>query len=186
MGGFIIGFDSDPPDIFQRQVQFIQKTGIVTAMIGLLTAVPGTRLYKRLEQEGRLLFKATGSNTDVSGSLNFVTKMDRETIIRGYKWVMNTIYSPDMYYKRIITFLQQYRPRTKFYLEKNDVLTFFRSFWYLGITDRMHCKNYFWRLLTKGTTKYRNALSEIVTFALYGYHFRNLFWSAKFKSDIGK
>jgi hypothetical protein len=91
-----------------------------------------------------------------------------------------------MYYKRIITFLQQYRPKTKFHLEKNDVLTFFRSFWYLGITDRMHCKNYLWRLLTKGTTKYRNALSEIVTFALYGYHFRNLFWSSKFKSDIGK
>jgi radical SAM superfamily enzyme YgiQ (UPF0313 family) len=186
MGGFIIGFDNDPPDIFQRQVQFIQKTGIVTAMIGLLTAIPGTRLYKRLEEEGRLLFKATGSNTDVSGSLNFVTKMDRETIIKGYRWVMNTIYSPDMYYKRIITFLQDYRPKTKFYLEKNDVLTFFRSFWYLGITDRMHCKNYFWRLLTKGTAKYRNALSEIVTFALYGYHFRNLFWSSKFKSDIEK
>ena len=186
MGGFIIGFDNDPPDIFQRQVQFIQKTGIVTAMIGLLTAVPGTRLYKRLEEEGRLLFKTSGSNTDVSGSLNFVTKMDRETIIKGYRWVMNTIYSPDMYYKRIITFLQDYRPKTKFYLEKNDIFTFLRSFWYLGITDRMHCKNYFWRLLTKGTTKYRNAFSEIVTFALYGYHFRNLFWSSKFKSNIGK
>ncbi len=186
MGGFIVGFDNDPPDIFQRQVQFIQKTGIVTAMIGLLTAVPGTRLYKRLEQEGRLLFKSTGNNTDVSGSLNFVPKMDRETIIKGYRWMMNTIYSPDMYYRRIITFLQQYRPKSKFYLEKNDVLTFFRSFWYLGMRDRRHTKNYFWRLLTKGTTTYRKALSEIMTIALYGYHFRNLFWSQHFESDMEK
>lgn len=186
MGGFIIGFDNDPPDIFERQVQFIQKTGIVTAMIGLLTAVPGTRLYKRLEQEGRLLFKSSGNNTDVSGSLNFVPKMDRETIINGYRWVMNTIYSPEMYYKRIITFLQQYRPRTKFYVEKNDVLTFLRSFWYLGIADRKYTKNYFWRLLTQAFTKYRAAFSEIVTLALYGYHFRNLFWSHSFDSNLEK
>ena len=60
MGGFIIGFDSDPPDVFQRQVNFIQKNGIVTAMVGLLTAIPGTRLYSRLESEGRMLFKSSG------------------------------------------------------------------------------------------------------------------------------
>jgi radical SAM superfamily enzyme YgiQ (UPF0313 family) len=177
MGGFIIGFDNDPPDIFQRQVQFIQKTGIVTAMIGLLTAVPGTRLYKRLEEEGRLLFKASGSNTDVSGSLNFVTKMDRQTIIKGYTWVMNTIYSPDMYYKRIVTFLQYYRPKTKFYIEKNDVFTLLRSFWYLGIRDRRGTKNYYWRLLKGSFSKYRTAFSEVITLAIYGYHFRKLFWS---------
>ncbi len=186
MGGFIIGFDHDPPDIFQRQVQFIQKTGIVTAMIGLLTAVPGTRLYKRLEEEGRLLFKAYGSNTDVNGSLNFVTKMDRETIIKGYQWVMNTIYSPEMYHKRILTFLQQYRPRAKFYLEKNDILTFFRSFWYLGIRDKRGTKNYFWRLIQSGLSKYRQSFSEVMTLAIYGYHFRKLFWSQSVSSKIDR
>ncbi|MGA2404645.1 MAG: radical SAM protein, partial [Syntrophobacteraceae bacterium] len=81
MGGFIIGFDSDPPDVFQRQVDFIQKNGIVTAMIGLLTAIPGTRLHARLESEGRMLFKSSGDNTDLSGSLNFVTRMDRTKVI---------------------------------------------------------------------------------------------------------
>ncbi|MCX5895553.1 MAG: B12-binding domain-containing radical SAM protein [Proteobacteria bacterium] len=177
MGGFIIGFDSDPPDIFQQQVQFIQKTGIVTAMIGLLTAMPGTRLYERLEKEGRLLFKSACNNTDPDEGLNFVSKMDRETIIKGYKWVMNTLYSPEMYYKRILTFLQYYRPSTKFYLERNDVLTFLRTFWYLGITDKRVGRNIYWRLLKNAFYSYRKASTEIVTLALYGYHFRNLFWS---------
>jgi radical SAM superfamily enzyme YgiQ (UPF0313 family) len=186
MGGFIIGFDSDPPDIFQRQVQFIQKTGIVTAMIGLLTAMPGTRLYKRLEEEGRLLFKCACNNTDPQESLNFIPKMDRETLINGYKWVMNTIYSPEMYYKRIMTFLQDYRPKTKFYLEKNDVLTFIRTFWYLGIVDRIQTKNYYWRLLKDSYSKYHTAFSEVVCLAIYGYHFRKLFWSPRFKSELEK
>lgn len=176
MGGFIIGFDNDPPDIFQRQVNFIQKNGIVTAMIGLLTAIPGTRLYSRLESEGRMLFKASGDNTDVSGTLNFVTKMDRTKIINGYKWVMNSIYSPEMYYNRILAFLRTYKPRAKTYLENNDLLTFARSLWYLGILDQ-ESRNYYWKLLQKGMSRYHDSFSDVVTMAIYGYHFRKLFWS---------
>jgi radical SAM superfamily enzyme YgiQ (UPF0313 family) len=177
MGGFIIGFDSDPPDIFQRQVNFIQKNGIVTAMIGLLTAVPGTRLYKRLEEEGRLLFKASGDNTDVSGSLNFIPKMDRQTIIDGYKWVMNTIYSPEMYYKRILAFLQHYRPKAVTNLESRDFLALVRSLWFLGVADKDFNRSYYWRLLNDGLSRYRQAFSDVVTMSIYGYHFRKLFWS---------
>jgi radical SAM superfamily enzyme YgiQ (UPF0313 family) len=177
MGGFIIGFDNDPPDIFQRQVNFIQKNGIVTAMIGLLTAVPGTRLYQRLEQEGRLLFKASGDNTDVSGSLNFIPKMDRRTIIDGYKWVMNTIYSPEMYYKRILAFLHQYRPTAVTSLDSKDLLAFLRSLWFLGLADKDSNRAYYWRLLKEGLSRYRQAFSDVVTMSIYGYHFRKLFWS---------
>ena len=177
MGGFIIGFDSDPPDIFQRQVNFIQKNGIVTAMIGLLTAIPGTRLYQRLEQEGRLLFKTSGDNTDASGSLNFIPKMDRNTIVDGYKWVMNTIYSPEMYYRRIQAFLQQYRPNTVTNLALDDLLTFVRSLWFLGVVDKDFNRSYYWRLLKDGLSKYRQAFSDVVTMSIYGYHFRKLFWS---------
>lgn len=178
MGGFIIGFDSDQPDIFQRQVDFIQKNGIVTAMIGLLTAIPGTRLYARLESEGRLLFKTSGDNTDVSGALNFITRMDREKIMEGYRWVMNSIYSPEMYYNRILAFLRTYHPHASAYVENNDLLTFVRSLWYLGVADAK-ARNYYWKLLRKGIAKYHDAFGDVVTMAIYGYHFRKLFWTPK-------
>jgi radical SAM superfamily enzyme YgiQ (UPF0313 family) len=177
MGGFIIGFDNDPPDIFQRQVSFVQKNGIVTAMIGLLTAIPGTRLYDRLEQEERLLFKSSGNNTDVTGSLNFIPKMDRETIINGYQWVMHTIYSPEMYHNRIMAFLRQYRPRVETCLEDNDLFTLVRSLWYLGLMDQKSGRDCYWKLLKEGISKYRQSFSDVVTMAIYGYHFRKLFWT---------
>jgi radical SAM superfamily enzyme YgiQ (UPF0313 family) len=177
MGGFIIGFDNDPPDIFQRQVDFVQKTGVVTAMIGLLTAIPGTRLHKRLEQEGRLLFKSSGDNTDVSGSLNFIPKMDRQAIINGYRWVMSTIYSPEMFYKRVRAFLRHYQPKVPTMLERNDLFTLVRSLWYLGLADQKTSSGLYRRLLREISSKYRRASADVITLAIYGYHFRQLFWS---------
>jgi radical SAM superfamily enzyme YgiQ (UPF0313 family) len=179
MGGFIIGFDSDPPDVFQRQVNFIQKNGIVTAMVGLLTAIPGTRLHSRLESEGRVLFQSSGDNTDAGGALNFTTIMDRTKIIEGYRWVMNSVYSPEMYYNRILTFLRTYRPRARTYLQNNDLQTFIRSLWYLGILDNKS-RNYYWKLMKNAVSDYGDAFSEVVAMAIYGYHFRKLFWSPKF------
>lgn len=176
MGGFIIGFDSDPPDVFQRQVNFIQKNGIVTAMIGLLTAIPGTRLHSRLESEGRMLFKASGDNTDVGGSLNFITKMDRAKVIEGYRWVMNSVYSPEMFYNRMLAFLRTYRPRAKTYIENSDLRAFVRSMWYLGIADH-NSRNYYWKLMRKAVSDYRESFGDVVTMAVWGYHFRKLFWS---------
>jgi radical SAM superfamily enzyme YgiQ (UPF0313 family) len=176
MGGFIIGFDNDPPDIFQKQVNFIQKNGIVPAMIGLLTAMPGTRLYHRLEEEGRLLFRTSGNNTDVSGSLNFVPKMDRQQIIDGYRWVMNTIYSPEIYYRRILAFLRQYRPRAENQLAGQDLYTLFRSIWYLGLKEKSF-REYYWKLMKEGLSNYRQSFADMVTMAIYGYHFRKLFWT---------
>ncbi len=178
MGSFIIGFDSDPPDVFQRQVNFIQKNGIVTAMIGLLTAIPGTRLHTRLEEEGRMLFKSSGDNADVQGSLNFITRMDRARIIEGYRWVMNSVYSPEMYYNRMLAFLRTYHPRARTYLQNNDLMTFARSLWYLGIVDNKS-RNYYWKLLRKAFANYNDAFGEIITMEIYGYHFQKLFWSSK-------
>lgn len=183
MGGFIIGFDSDPPDVFQRQLNFIQKNGIVTAMVGLLTAVPGTRLYSRLESEGRMLFKASGDNTDCSGALNFVTKMDRAKVIEGYRKLMNSVYSPEMYYNRILTFLRAYRPRAKTYLQNNDLMTFIRSLWYLGVRDHKS-RHYYWKLITKSLRKHKRSFGDVVAMAIYGYHFRKLFWSGQPKSAV--
>ena len=178
MGGFIIGFDSDPPDVFQRQVNFIQKNGIVTAMVGLLTAIPGTRLHSRLESEGRVLFKSSGNNTDFGGALNFTTRMDRTKIIEGYRWVMNSVYSPEMYYNRILTFLRSYRPKAGTYLQNNDLQAFIRSLWYLGVLDNKS-RNYYWKLMKNALSNYSDAFSEVVAMSIYGYHFRKLFWSPK-------
>jgi len=178
MGGFIIGFDSDPPDVFQRQVNFIQKNGIVTAMIGLLTAIPGTQLHSRLQSEGRVLFQSSGNNTDGGEALNFVTRMDRASIIEGYRWVMNSVYSPEMYYNRIHAFLRSYRPMAKTYLENSDLLAFVRSLWYLGIADHKS-SHYYWKILKKTISNYHNSFGDVVTMAIYGYHFRKLFWTPK-------
>jgi len=104
MGGFIVGFDHDPENIFDMQVRFIQQIGVVTAMVGILTALPQTRLWHRLKAEGRLISDATGENTD--GRLNFKPRMDKEKIIKGYQQLLTTLYTPKNYYQRINTFLK--------------------------------------------------------------------------------
>ncbi|HJO56385.1 MAG TPA: B12-binding domain-containing radical SAM protein, partial [Candidatus Scalindua sp.] len=106
--GFIVGFDNDTPSIFQRQIDFIQKTGIVTAMVGLLQAPTGTRLYERLKKEGRLLGRMTGDNAD--GSTNIIpNNMDADTCREGYKTILKHIYSPENYYNRIMTLFKEYK-----------------------------------------------------------------------------
>ena len=109
MGGFIIGFDNDPPNIFERQVKFIQNSGVCRAMIGLLTALPGTRLYERLRKEGRLLANATGDNCD--GSMNFIPKMDIQTLREGVRRWYSNLYSPKQDHQRATEFLKIYQPK---------------------------------------------------------------------------
>ena len=133
MAGFIVGFDNDPADIFQRQIDFIRESAIPMAMVGLLTALPDTQLWRRLEKEGRLLSEGAGTNTEAS--LNFVPKMDRQTLIDGYKKIMQTIYSPEEYYERVRaslrnTFSSGYSPAKAF--KKEYVLGFFRVLFKLG------------------------------------------------------
>jgi len=169
-GGFIIGFDSDPLSIFKRQIQFIQKTGIVTAMVGLLNAPKGTKLYQRLEKENRLLKNFTGDNTDFS--INFVPRMKLETLIEGYKHVMETIYSPRYYYERVVAFLKEYKPRRAAGISKLElyhVIGFFKAFWYLGI--RYKGRRYFWRLLITTLIKRPRHFGISVGLSASGFHF---------------
>src|SRR5215216_3481023 len=87
MAGFIVGFDNDPDDIFERQIEFIRESAIPMAMVGLLNALPDTQLWKRLEREGRLLgADATGNNT--LATLNFIPTMDVEKLVAGYQMIM--------------------------------------------------------------------------------------------------
>jgi len=171
MGGFIIGFDNDPPNIFESQIRFIQSSGVAKAMIGLLNAIPGTRLYQRLQQEGRLLADCTGDNCD--GSLNFIPKkMDAETIRAGYQAVLNHIYSPAEYYKRVLEFLKEYKPTRRKRIDRLEIRAFFSSILYLGILDKG--KYYYWKLLVNALVFHRDAFGEAISSALFGYHFRKL------------
>ncbi len=172
-GGFILGFDSDPISIFRSQIDFIQKTGIVTAMVGLLNAPRGTKLYQRLKQENRLLKDMSGDNTDFS--INFIPKMNYETLINGYKIVLNTIYSPRHYYERVITFLKEYRPRKTVslpHLQFVHVTQFIKSLWFLGIIDKGRW--YFWRLLISTLLKYPRHFALSVGLSVSGFHFRKV------------
>jgi radical SAM superfamily enzyme YgiQ (UPF0313 family) len=168
-GGFIVGFDSDTPSIFQRQIDFIQKSGIVTAMVGLLQAPPGTRLYERLKREGRLLDQASGDNVD--GSTNVVPTMNLDTLRQGYKSILQHIYSPDYFYRRVRTFLREYKqPRIETRLQFGHIVAFFRSVYYLGIKGRERV--HYWRLLLWTLVRRPQLFPLAVTLAVYGHHFR--------------
>jgi radical SAM superfamily enzyme YgiQ (UPF0313 family) len=150
-GGFIIGFDNDPPSIFQKQIEFIQKSDIVTAMVGLLQAPIGTRLYERLKREGRLLGAFSGDNVD--GTTNIISKMSLDVLHKGYKTVVQFLYAPKNYYARVKTFLKEYKaPKIKIEFDFEYVLAFFRSIIQLGIIDkeRIHYwKLFFWTLFRR-------------------------------------
>jgi len=171
-GGFIVGFDNDPPSIFRNQISFIQKSGIVTAMVGLLNAPKGTRLYQRLKQENRLLPTFTGDNTDCS--LNFITKMNYETLISGYKHILSTIYSPRHYYERVKTFLREYKPRGKVVsrLQIHHIRAILKPVWLLGIREKG--RKYYWKLFLSTLLKQPRKFPLSIKFAVYGYHFRKV------------
>ncbi|UCG30978.1 MAG: B12-binding domain-containing radical SAM protein [candidate division WOR-3 bacterium] len=172
-GGFIVGFDSDPQTIFERQIRFIQNSGIVTAMVGLLSAVRGTKLYQRLKGENRLLAEATGNNTDCS--INFVPKMQYATLLEGYRNIVRTIYSPDQFYARVKKFLENYKPlhNSLGRLSMSEVKAFVMSIFVLGIKgkERFH----YWRLFLWSVFSRPRLTPLAVTFAIYGYHFRKVF-----------
>jgi radical SAM superfamily enzyme YgiQ (UPF0313 family) len=171
--GFILGFDSDTPSIFPRLTQFIQESGIVTAMVGLLNAPVGTKLYERLRQENRLLQTATGNNTDLS--INFVPRMSYEELIAGYRKVVHSIYSPQLFYERIMAFLRSYRPVRTGRLQRHarDVPALLKSMWFLGIRSRG--RRYYWRLLVWALCRRPRLFPLAVALAVQGFHFRKVF-----------
>lgn len=182
-GGFIVGFDSDPQTIFQDQINFIQKTGIVTAMVGMLMAPPGTRLYHRLEKEGRLLPGGSGDNTD--GTTNIVPKMGYEVLFNGYKKIVDTIYSPEQHYQRIKTLLKEYKPPRRNWRRPrlDDLRAFVRTVLILGIKEKERwC---YWKLFVSTLLKRPRSLPLSITLVAYGYHFRKVADKLRRPPDLG-
>ncbi len=172
MGGFIVGFDSDGLNVFQKQAEFIQKSGIVTAMVGILQAPFGTKLYERMEHEGRLVKEMTGNNT--SGSTNIIPKMGLERLQQGYQTLLAEIYKPEGFYRRVRTFLETYKlPQSSVYLQAEEIVAFFKSIWELGIKGKERLE--YWRLFFWTLFRYPRKFALAITLAIYGYHFRNVF-----------
>ena len=170
-GGFIVGFDSDTPSIFQRQIDFIQKSGITTAMVGLLQAPPGTPLYERMKREGRLLGQLSGDNVD--GTTNIIPNMSLDILKDGYKNIMNHIYAPKPYYQRVKTFLREYKPpEIKIPLSSPYFWAFFRSIVRLGIIGKERFQ--YWKLLVWTLYRKPRLFPLAVTLAIYGHHFRRV------------
>lgn len=172
-GGFIVGFDSDPASIFERVVEFIQESGIVTAMVGLLNAPRGSRLYRRLLNEGRLLSSMSGDNTDFS--MNFIPHMDKETLVKGYRSIVQTIYAPKQYYARVKRFLSGYKlPHVQpFRLRFMHVKALIKSIVLLGVIGKE--RFYYWRLFFWSLVRRPRLFPLAITFAIYGHHFRKVF-----------
>ena len=171
-GGFIIGFDNDSNDIFDQQIQFIQKSGIVTAMVGLLNAPVGSSLFKRLKKEKRLLQGPTGDNMD--GSINFIPKMNYQELMAGYKKVLETIYAQKEYYERVKLFIQEYTlPLKKAdQLSLGNLRAFIKSIWIMGF--RESGKRYYWKLFFYSLLHYPKKFGVAITMAVYGFHFRQV------------
>lgn len=163
----LIPFDNDTASIFQQQIDFIQRSGIATAMVGLLQAPPGTRLYERLKREGRVAEQISGDNVD--GTTNIVPRMGLEALRAGYRAILDHIYAPQFYYERVLAFLREYPPpRIRIHLEPQYILAVGRPISQLGLrgTARLHYwRLFFWILFRR---------PRLFPLAISGFHFRRV------------
>lgn len=168
MAGFIVGFDSDTETIFDRQIDFIQESGIVTAMVGLLQAPYGTALYDRMKVENRLLTEMSGDNAD--GETNIIPAMPREVLVQGYRKIIDTIFSPRYFYQRVQNFLTYYHPAAHpVTIEANEILALLRTMWHMGVLGPE--RKYYWKLFFWALFRRPDLFPIAITLTVYGYHF---------------
>ncbi|HJV39424.1 MAG TPA: radical SAM protein [Geothrix sp.] len=186
-GGFIVGFDSDRGDIFERQARFIQEAAIPTAMVGLLTALPRTRLHRRLAAEGRLTGDSGGGNNTHDLRLNFRPKMEPRKLVDGYKRLLAEIYHPDHYFDRCLRLLKTLKPHraTRRKLHAMELRAFVRS---LLVQTFSRYGWAYWRFLVKGFFARPLMVPETVTLAVKGHHYfkitRSLLELERFKAGL--
>jgi radical SAM superfamily enzyme YgiQ (UPF0313 family) len=168
MGGFILGFDTDEDDIFDRLVEFIQKSAIPIAMVGLLQAMPGTQLFRRLSREGRIVHAGGGNNTGCE--LNFLPKMNAARLVEGYRSVLRRIYSGEAYYERVRTYLNRCRPRYRPHFSFGNVRAVFLSVLLQGVWSKSRLS--YWKFVLTAATRHRHSFGAAMTMAVMGYHFQ--------------
>jgi len=178
LGGFIVGFDNDTPNIFQQQIDFIQHTGIVSAMIGLLNAPTKSRLYQRLHTEGRILNKMSGDNTDAT--TNFIPKMGLEKLVAGYGEVIRGIYDGEPFYQRVKHFLKDFQPqvKNKTKVTFNKFMALIKSMFIIGMFDSS--RKHYWKLFFWSLFRRPKVFPLAITYSIYGYHYRRVFKKMNF------
>ncbi|HKT11531.1 MAG TPA: DUF4070 domain-containing protein [Terriglobia bacterium] len=180
MAGFIVGFDNDPPDVFERQIQFIREAAIPISMVGLLSALPNTQLWRRLKGEGRLLRESLGSNTLLD--MNFVPRMDTQELLDGYRRILETIYYPREYFNRVQAFLSQLGTPTRTPVVFSDFLAVARSLWKQGL--RSDYRKEYWRFLAQTVRRHRQHMDKALTLAIMGHHFFELTGSVLSENQV--
>ena len=180
MAGFIVGFDNDPPDVFERQIQFIRDAAIPISMVGLLSALPNTQLWRRLKAEGRLLKESFGSNTLVD--MNFVPRMDTQELLDGYRRILETIYYPREYFNRVQAFLSQLGTPTRTPIVFSDVVAVARSLWKQGL--RSDYRKEYWKFLAQTLRRHRQHMDKALTLAVMGHHFFELTGSVLSENQV--
>ena len=175
MAGFIVGFDHDPENIFDLQINFIRESAIPCSMVSLLVALPGTQLWRRLKREGRLVeLDQTGNNTDCT--LTFIPRMDQTRLVEGYKSILRTIYVPAEYYRRALDCLalvnRDGAPKLWAKVSLNDMVSLVRIALRLGVRDGARAE--FWHFIKCVLSEHRDKFIQGITLAAMGYHFRKL------------
>ncbi|MFA6223521.1 MAG: radical SAM protein [Desulfomonilaceae bacterium] len=100
---FILGYDFDTQQTFDELINFIQESNLLMPLINILTPLPGTMLYKRLEKEGRILDK-DWSKYDTQHVVFIPARMSPDDLLQGYRKVVKSVYSFDS----ILTKLRYY------------------------------------------------------------------------------
>lgn len=170
MAGFIVGFDNDPPDVFDRQIAFIREAAIPLSMVGLLTALPNTQLWRRLKAEGRLFKESLGSNT--LADLNFIPRMDAQELLDGYRRILQTIYNPREYFQRASAFLEQLGNGSRSPIVLSDVMALGHSLWRQGLLSNY--RQEYWKFFLGSLNHHRHHFSKAITLAIMGHHFFEL------------
>jgi radical SAM superfamily enzyme YgiQ (UPF0313 family) len=168
MGGFILGFDTDREDVFDRMVEFIQKSAIPLAMVGLLQAMPGTQLFRRLNREGRILNSGGGNN--VACDLNFIPHMDAARLVAGYRSVMKRIYSHEAYYARVKMLLNRCQPTSTGRFTYSNLRALVSSIVRQGIIGRGRLS--YWKFMFTTALRHPRSFGVGMTLAVKGYHFQ--------------
>jgi len=176
-GGFILGLDGEDETVFDAQIDFIQEAGIQRAMVGLLTALRGTDLYKRLGEEGRLLSDSTGNNVEIA--LNFVPEIEPEVLVAGYKRVLTTLYDSSLknYFARTLRMYEHLNADTPAirarngHITKRDLVAVARS-----IRRQVFSRQgpAYLSFLAKVIVKHPKMFPAAVTSAIIGYHFEKV------------
>jgi radical SAM superfamily enzyme YgiQ (UPF0313 family) len=111
MAGMIVGFDHDDTSIFERQAAFIETLPVPAVSFGVLVAPHATPLYARMQREGRIVSRDDYGQGEFLQT-NFQPKlMSRDDLHTGAKWLMNRIYAPDAFARRLLAFVEAFPAR---------------------------------------------------------------------------